>query len=56
MQSRCRGVYRPEGDQYAEVGWRRGHEPASGAARDVRQREAEAAETWFRTITGEMFG
>src|SRR4051812_22187062 len=47
------GVYQPKDGQFAEV------ESATSpvnAPREVRQREAEAAETWFRTITVETFG
>lgn len=47
------GVYQPKDGQFAEV------ESATSpvnAARDVRQREADAAASWFRTITVETFG
>ena len=47
------GVYQPKDDQFAEV------ESATSpvnAPHDVRQREAEAAASWFRTITVETFG
>src|SRR5438552_2763323 len=47
------GVYQPKDGQFADV------ESATSpvnAPRDERQREAEAAETWFRTITVETFG
>jgi sulfide dehydrogenase [flavocytochrome c] flavoprotein chain len=47
------GVYQPKDDQFAEV------EVATSpvnAPRDVRAREAEAAENWFRKITVDTFG
>jgi hypothetical protein len=47
------GVYQPKDDQFAEV---EGTTSPVNATRDVRQREAEAAENWFRTITVETFG
>jgi sulfide dehydrogenase [flavocytochrome c] flavoprotein subunit len=47
------GVYQPKEGQFAEV---EGATSPVNAPRDVRQREAEAAETWFRTITVETFG
>ena len=47
------GVYQPKDGQFAEV---EGATSPVNAPRDVRQREAEAADTWFRTITVETFG
>ena len=47
------GVYQPKDGQYAEV---EGATSPVNAPREVRQREAEAAETWFKTITAETFG
>lgn len=47
------GVYQPKDGQFAEV---EGATSPVNASREVRQREAEAAETWFRTITEETFG
>jgi sulfide dehydrogenase [flavocytochrome c] flavoprotein chain len=47
------GVYQPKDGQFAEV---EGTTSPVNATRDVRQREAEAAETWFRTITVDTFG
>jgi NADPH-dependent 2,4-dienoyl-CoA reductase/sulfur reductase-like enzyme len=47
------GVYQPRDGQFAEV---EGATSPVNAPRQVRQREAEAAETWFRTITVETFG
>ena len=47
------GIYQPRDGQFAEV------EVATSpvnAPREVRQREAEGAENWFRTITVETFG
>lgn len=47
------GVYQPRDGQFAEV---EGATSPVNAPREVRQHEAEAAETWFRTITVETFG
>ncbi len=47
------GVYQPKDGQFAEV---EGATSPVYAPREVRQREAEAAETWFKTITAETFG
>jgi NADPH-dependent 2,4-dienoyl-CoA reductase/sulfur reductase-like enzyme len=47
------GVYQPKDGQFAEV------ESATSpvnAPREVRAREAEAAENWFKTITVDAFG
>ena len=35
---------------------RRGHQPAGCAARAARKAEADEADAWYRTITGEVFG
>ncbi|GKQ50362.1 NAD(P)/FAD-dependent oxidoreductase [Bradyrhizobium sp. Ce-3] len=48
-----KGIYQPKEDQYAEA------EVTTSpvdAPREVRQREAEQALDWFRTITGDAFG
>ncbi len=47
------GIYQPRDGQFAEV---EGATSPLNATREVRQREAKAAETWFRTITVETFG
>jgi NADPH-dependent 2,4-dienoyl-CoA reductase/sulfur reductase-like enzyme len=47
------GVYQPKDGQFAEV---EGTTSPVNATRDVRRREAEAAENWFRAITVETFG
>lgn len=47
------GVYQPKDDQFVEA---EGATSPVNATREVRQREAEAAETWFKTITAETFG
>lgn len=49
------GVYRPADGQLAEVPGSGGVSPAN-APRAARALEAAAAEGWFRTITGEVFG
>jgi NADH dehydrogenase FAD-containing subunit len=49
-----RGTYRPDGDQYAEADGG----PvisAQDAPRATRKAEAVEADTWYRTITGEVF-
>jgi NADPH-dependent 2,4-dienoyl-CoA reductase/sulfur reductase-like enzyme len=49
-----RGTYRPDGDQYAEADGG----PvisAQDALRATRKAEAVEADTWYRTITGEVF-
>jgi sulfide dehydrogenase [flavocytochrome c] flavoprotein chain len=50
-----RGTYRPVGDEYNETESGSVVSPF-GAARDVRRSEAERADAWFQTITGEVFG
>jgi sulfide dehydrogenase [flavocytochrome c] flavoprotein chain len=47
------GVYQPKDGQFAEV---EGATSPVNAPREVRQREAEGAENWFRTITVDSFG
>ena len=47
------GVYQPKDGQFGEV---EGATSPVNAPREVRQREAEAAENWFTTITVETFG
>jgi sulfide dehydrogenase [flavocytochrome c] flavoprotein subunit len=49
------GVYRPAGGQLAEVPGAGGVSPLD-APRATRVLEAQYAEAWFRTITGEAFG
>jgi NADPH-dependent 2,4-dienoyl-CoA reductase/sulfur reductase-like enzyme len=48
------GLYQPKDDIFAEV--EGGGTSALDAQHEVRAREAEEAETWYRTITGETFG
>ena len=50
-----RGTYRPADDQYVEAGPGVIISPAD-APRSARKDEADQADTWFRTITGETFG
>jgi NADPH-dependent 2,4-dienoyl-CoA reductase/sulfur reductase-like enzyme len=47
------GVYQPKDGQFAEV---EGATSPVNAPREVRAREAEAAEKWFRKITVDTFG
>ncbi len=47
------GVYQPKDGQFAEV--ENATSPVN-APREVRAREAEAAENWFKTITVDTFG
>lgn len=48
------GLYQAKDGQFAEVG---GNVTSPvNAPRELRQREAEQAETWFRTITADAFG
>ena len=49
------GVYRPADGQLADVPGAGGVSPAD-APRATRALEAQYAEAWFRTITGEVFG
>ncbi|KJC46782.1 cytochrome C [Bradyrhizobium sp. LTSP885] len=48
-----KGIYQPKQDQYAESEVTTSPVEAS---REVRQREAEQALEWFKTITGDAFG
>jgi NADPH-dependent 2,4-dienoyl-CoA reductase/sulfur reductase-like enzyme len=48
------GQYEPKDDIFAEV--EGGGTSALDAPREVRAREAQAAESWYRTITEETFG
>jgi len=47
------GIYQPRDGQFAEV---EGATSPVDAPRDVRAREAEAAENWFKKITVDIFG
>jgi sulfide dehydrogenase [flavocytochrome c] flavoprotein chain len=47
------GTYQPKGDIFAEESVQTS--PVE-APREVRTREAEAAESWFKTLTGDTFG
>lgn len=49
------GVYQPKNGLLADVEGAGGVSPAD-APRDVRAREANYAQTWFATITAEVFG
>ena len=48
------GLYQPKDDIFAEV--KGGGTSALDAPREVRAREAEEAQDWYRRITGETFG
>ncbi|MEN3351750.1 MAG: hypothetical protein V7632_5385, partial [Bradyrhizobium sp.] len=48
-----KGIYQPKDDQYAEAEVTTSPVEAS---REMRQREAEEALTWFARITGDAFG
>jgi NADPH-dependent 2,4-dienoyl-CoA reductase/sulfur reductase-like enzyme len=48
------GLYQPKDDMFAEI--EGGGTSALDAPREVRAREAEAAQSWYRTITEETFG
>ena len=48
------GLYQPKDDIFAEV--EGGGTSALDAPREVRAREAEEAQSWYRTITEETFG
>ena len=50
-----RGTYRPVDDQYAEADGGAIVSPPD-APRAARKAEADQADAWFRTITGEVFG
>jgi hypothetical protein len=47
------GIYQPKDSQFAEV---EGATSPVNATREVRQREAERAENWFKTVTVDSFG
>jgi len=47
------GVYQPKDGQFAEV---EGTTSPVNAPREVRERESERAESWFKTITVDAFG
>lgn len=49
-----KGIYQPKGDIFAEA--EGGGTSAVDAPREVRAREAEEAQTWYRTITVDTFG
>ncbi len=49
------GVYQPAGGMLADVEGAGGVSPL-GASSEVRAREAAYADSWFRTITAEVFG
>jgi NADPH-dependent 2,4-dienoyl-CoA reductase/sulfur reductase-like enzyme len=48
------GVYQPKGDIFAEI--EGGGTSPVDAPRELRAREAERAETWFKTVTVDAFG
>jgi sulfide dehydrogenase [flavocytochrome c] flavoprotein subunit len=48
------GVYQPKGDIFAEI--EGGGTSPVDAPRDVRRREADEAQSWYKTITVEAFG
>jgi NADPH-dependent 2,4-dienoyl-CoA reductase/sulfur reductase-like enzyme len=50
-----KGTYRPADDQYTEAEGGPVISPQD-APRSTRKAEAEQADTWFRAITGEVFG
>jgi sulfide dehydrogenase [flavocytochrome c] flavoprotein subunit len=47
------GIYQPKDDMFAEI---EGSASPVDASREIRQREADNAQAWFRTITVEAFG
>jgi hypothetical protein len=47
------GIYRPKGDQFAEI---EGSVSPIDAPREVRAHEAEQAFDWLKTITVDTFG
>ena len=49
------GVYRPSGGQLTDIEGAGGPSPLDASA-DVRKQEASYAETWYKTITGSVFG
>jgi hypothetical protein len=48
------GIYQPKDGMFAEV--EGGDTSAVDAPREVRMREAEGAQSWYKTITVEAFG
>jgi hypothetical protein len=48
------GVYQPKGDIFAEI--EGGGSSPVDASPDVRRREADEAQSWYKTITVEAFG
>jgi sulfide dehydrogenase [flavocytochrome c] flavoprotein subunit len=49
------GVYRPKDGQLTDIEGAGGTSPL-GAGADVRAKEADYADVWYRTITGSVFG
>ena len=49
------GIYQPRDDVFAEVEGSGSTSPVD-ASREVRQREADQAQSWFKAITVETFG
>ena len=47
------GTYQPRDDQFAEI---EGATSPLDAPRELRAREADNAQAWFKTITGDAFG
>ena len=47
------GIYQPKEDQFAEV---EGGSSPVDAPRELRQREADKAQSWYKTITADAFG
>jgi sulfide dehydrogenase [flavocytochrome c] flavoprotein subunit len=47
------GIYQPRDDQFAEI---EGATSPLDAPRELRAREADNAQAWFKTITGDAFG
>ena len=54
MRSRSSGVYQPKDDIFAEV--EGGGTSPVDAPREVRPREADEAQAWYKTITVDSFG
>ncbi|MGJ4943717.1 FCSD flavin-binding domain-containing protein [Bradyrhizobium sp. HKCCYLS1011] len=48
------GVYQPKGDIFAEV--EGGRTSPVDAPREMRAKEAQDAEAWFKSLTGDIFG
>jgi sulfide dehydrogenase [flavocytochrome c] flavoprotein subunit len=47
------GLYQPKDDMFAEI---EGGSSPVDAPREVRMREADSAQSWYKTITVETFG